>query len=96
MSIWSSFVGGLLHQSLKQQVTAINTKQPSATKKAADIIDTLFTSDEERLDKQAVLARIALQSDTLQTLPTIRAIMLLASSLEGMRKAIPLNPLRKL
>lgn len=68
MGIWSSFVGGLLHQSLKQQVTAINTKQPSVAKKAADIIDTLFTSDEERLDKQTVLARIALQSDTLQTL----------------------------
>ena len=39
----------------------------SAASTAADVIDTLFTSEEERLDKQAVLARIALHADALQT-----------------------------
>lgn len=39
----------------------------SATNSAIELVDTLFTSDDERLDKQAVLARIALKADELQT-----------------------------
>lgn len=68
MGIWSSIVGGFLHHNLTAQAAKSTVHSPNATSKAAEIIDTLFTSEDERLDKQAVLARIALQSDSLQTL----------------------------
>jgi len=68
MGIWSSIVGGFLHHNLTAQAAKSTAQSPNATSKAAEIIDTLFTSEDERLDKQAVLARIALQSDSLQTL----------------------------
>jgi len=68
MGIWSSIVGGFLHHNLTAQAAKSTEQSPNATSKAAEIIDTLFTSEDERLDKQAVLARIALQSDSLQTL----------------------------
>jgi hypothetical protein len=36
-----------------------------------DLLDKLFTSDDERLDKQAVLARIAQMPDQLQVMLTM-------------------------
>jgi len=65
MGICSSIDGGLLHHNLTTQAAKSTAQSPNATSKAAEIIDTLFTSADERFDKQAVLARIALQSDSL-------------------------------
>ena len=43
-------------------------KSPDNTlQKAADLVDALYTSDEEKLDRQAALARIISPGDALQT-----------------------------
>ena len=65
MGIWSSIVGGFLHPNLTAQAAKSTAQSPNATSKAAEIIDTLFTSEDERLDKQAVLVGIALSEEAV-------------------------------
>ena len=60
MGLFTSILGGVFSQKIAK-------KSQHVTKTAAEVIDTLFTSDEERLDKQAVMARIVQQADALQT-----------------------------
>ena len=71
MGILTSLMSTIFTSAVLSKKTGPHTEPQnaitSAAITAADVIDTLFTSDEERLDKQAVLARIALHADTLQT-----------------------------
>ena len=59
MSIMASILGGLIGHKI--------TSYDKVTSTAVEVIDTLFTSDEERFDKKAILARIEQQAAALQT-----------------------------
>ena len=67
MGILTSLMSTIFTSTVLSKKTAPQNVVSSAASTAADVIDTLFTSEEERLDKQAVLARIALHADALQT-----------------------------
>ncbi|MCE2517327.1 MAG: hypothetical protein J4F41_05685 [Alphaproteobacteria bacterium] len=64
MGILSAFLGGLIRPVITS--SGANLPPPNAARTAVDLVDVLFTSDEERLDKQAVLARISLKADQVQ------------------------------
>ena len=69
MGLITAFMTSLFNKAISPSSSAASPLAgpiTSAASTAADVIDTLFTSDEERLDKQAVLARVALHADALQ------------------------------
>ena len=70
MGIFTSFMSNLFSTALLSKAShpkATATATATAASTAANVIDTLFTSEEERLDKQTVLARVALHADALQS-----------------------------
>lgn len=66
MGLFSAFIGGL---------TGVVSASPSQSassgsnivSSAARLVDELYTTEDERLDKKAMLARIAQEADRLQT-----------------------------
>ena len=70
MGIFSTIMTSLLSKAILPKAFPKASREASppmtAATTAMNVIDTLFTSDEERLDKQAMLARIALHNDALQ------------------------------
>ena len=67
MGIFTSFMSNLFSTALLSKASHPKTATATAASTAANVIDTLFTSEEERLDKQTVLARVALHADALQS-----------------------------
>ena len=58
MGIFTSFMSNLFSTALLSKASHPKaTATATAASTAANVIDTLFTSEEERLDKQTVLAR---------------------------------------
>jgi hypothetical protein len=65
------FIGSFLRYFVPSVGSAVGSAVGSgggmtAAAAVADVVDNLFTSDEERLTKQAILARISLKADHLQ------------------------------
>ena len=67
MGIFTSFMSNLFSTALLSKASHPKATAATAASTAANVIDTLFTSEEERLDKQTVLARVALHADALQS-----------------------------
>ncbi|XDZ66711.1 3TM-type holin [Alphaproteobacteria bacterium LSUCC0684] len=66
MGLFSAFVGGLA--GMASAATSKSAQiPPDFVSSAARLVDELYTTDDERLDKKAMLARIAQEADRLQT-----------------------------
>jgi len=66
MGLFSAFVGSLA--GMASAATSTSAKiPPEFVRSATRLVDDLYSSDEERLDKKELLARIAQEADRLQT-----------------------------